>query len=105
MDEFAKLTGRKYGLAEYFGDPKAENVLVAMGSATETINETLAHLPKKTGLAVIHLYRPFPVRAFLDVLPQTTKQIAVLDRTKEPGSIGEPLYQDVVAALAQKDWE
>jgi pyruvate-ferredoxin/flavodoxin oxidoreductase len=89
----------------YFGDPAAENVLVAMGSATETITETLAHLPPKTGLITVHLYRPFPVAAFLDALPATAKNIAVLDRTKEPGSIGEPLYQDVVAALAQRKGE
>ncbi|MDR2413148.1 MAG: pyruvate:ferredoxin (flavodoxin) oxidoreductase [Rickettsiales bacterium] len=101
MNEFAALTGRKYGLVEYFGAPNAENIVVAMGSATETIQETLTHLPPKSGLIVVHLYRPFPVSAFLNALPKTAKSIAVLDRTKEPGSIGEPLYQDVVSALQQ----
>ncbi len=95
MDEFADLTGRKYGLIEYVGDKNAENVIVAMGSAVDTIEETLPHLPSGLGLLKVHLYRPFPVDAFRDALPQTVKRIAVLDRTKEPGSIGEPLYQDV----------
>ncbi|MCL2017890.1 MAG: pyruvate:ferredoxin (flavodoxin) oxidoreductase [Alphaproteobacteria bacterium] len=99
MDEFTKLTNRKYGLVNYFGDPKAENVIVAMGSGVETIIETLNHLPKGVGLVAVHLYRPFPVAAFLSALPDTVKHIAVLDRTKEPGSIGEPLYLDVVAAI------
>lgn len=102
MDEFAKLTGRQYGLVDYFGDPDAENVFVAMGSANETIAETLPHLPKGTGLIAIHLFNPFPTDAFLKALPKTAKNISVLDRTKEPGSIGEPLYQSVVAALAQR---
>ncbi|MFQ6739514.1 MAG: pyruvate:ferredoxin (flavodoxin) oxidoreductase [Alphaproteobacteria bacterium] len=95
MDEFSKLTGRNYSLVEYVGDKKAENVIVAMGSACETISETLRFLPKGLGLIKIHLYRPFPVDAFLHALPKTVKQVAVLDRTKEPGSIGEPLYQDI----------
>ncbi len=95
MDEFAELTGRKYALVEYVGDALAENVIVALGSACDTITETLAHLPAGVGLMKIHLYRPFPTETFLNVLPKTVKRIAVLDRTKEPGSIGEPLYQDV----------
>ena len=95
MDEFAKLTGRKYGVVEYVGDEKAENIIVAMGSAVDTIEETLPYLPKGLGLVKIHLYRPFPVQEFKNILPHTVKRIAVLDRTKEPGSIGEPLYQDV----------
>ena len=95
MDKFAELTGRKYNLVDYVGDENAENVIVAMGSALETIEETLPYLPRGLGLVKIHLYRPFPVQAFLDVLPKSVKRIAVLDRTKEPGSIGEPLYQDV----------
>jgi pyruvate-ferredoxin/flavodoxin oxidoreductase len=99
MDEFGKLTGRKYKTVEYVGPANAENIIVAMGSACETIEETLPNLPK-TGLIKIHLYRPFPIEAFRHALPRTTKNIAVLDRTKEPGSIGEPLYQDVVSALA-----
>ncbi|MCL2748997.1 MAG: pyruvate:ferredoxin (flavodoxin) oxidoreductase [Alphaproteobacteria bacterium] len=99
MDEFAKLTGRKYGLVDYIGDPNAENIIVAMGSAVETIAETLSYLPGGTGVIAIHLYRPFPTKSFLSALPPTAKNITVLDRTKEPGAIGEPLYQDVVAVL------
>jgi pyruvate-ferredoxin/flavodoxin oxidoreductase len=102
MDEFYKLTGRNYGLVDYFGDKDAENIIVAMGSANETIAETLPHLPKGTGLIAIHLFNPFPTEAFLAVLPKNTKNITVLDRTKEPGSIGEPLYQSVMSALGQK---
>ncbi len=95
MDKFAKLTGRSYHLVDYVGDPDAENVIVAMGSACETIEETLPYLPKGLGLLKVHLFRPFPREAFLKALPKTVKRIAVLDRTKEPGAIGEPLYQDV----------
>lgn len=95
MDRFAELTGRRYNLVDYVGDPAAENVIVAMGSACETIEETLAHLPQGLGLIKIHLYRPFPRDAFLAALPKTARRIAVLDRTKEPGALGEPLYQDV----------
>ncbi|MFA7188189.1 MAG: pyruvate:ferredoxin (flavodoxin) oxidoreductase [Alphaproteobacteria bacterium] len=102
MNKFGKLTGRKYGLVDYIGDKKAENVIVVMGSAAETIAETLAHLPKGVGMIAVHLYRPFPTNAFLKVLPDSVKNIAVLDRTKEPGSIGEPLYQDVVTALQNR---
>ena len=102
MDEFAQMTGRQYHLVDYVGDKNAEFVVVAMGSACETIEETLPLLPKKCGLLKIHLYRPFPVDAFLSALPKSVKQIAVLDRTKEPGSIGEPLYTDV-AAIAPAD--
>jgi pyruvate-ferredoxin/flavodoxin oxidoreductase len=103
MKKLAKLTGRKYGLVDYVGVPDAENILVAMGSGTETITETLNHLPAKTGLIVIHLFNPFPTEAFLAALPKTAKQIAVLDRTKEPGAIGEPLYMDITAALKQME--
>ena len=99
MDEFARLTGRKYGLVEYVGDKNAENIIVAMGSAVDTIEETLPHLPQGLGLIKIHLYRPFPVGVFRNVLPMSVKRIAVLDRTKEPGSIGEPLYQDVKSVV------
>ena len=95
MDKFAELTGRKYNLVDYVGDKDAEHVIVAMGSACETIEETLEHLPAGLGLVKVHLYRPFPVDAFRNALPKSVKNIAVLDRTKEPGSIGEPLYQDV----------
>jgi pyruvate-ferredoxin/flavodoxin oxidoreductase len=102
MGQFAKLTGRKYGLVDYYGDPAAEHVIVAMGSACETVVETLAHLPKGVGLIAIHLFNPFPVAAFLNALPKTTKNISVLDRTKEPGSVGEPLCQAVATALGQR---
>lgn len=102
MDEFAKLTGRQYNLVEYIGDPAAENVIVAMGSACETISETLAHLPRGLGLINVRLFRPFPVDAFIAALPRTVKRIAVLDRTKEPGAIGEPLYMDVRACVGDK---
>lgn len=99
MDKFAALTGRAYHLVDYVGDPNAENVIVAMGSACETIEETLPHLPGGLGLMKIHLYRPFPHDAFMAALPKSVKRIAVLDRTKEPGSVGEPLYQDVRAVV------
>ena len=102
MDEFARLTGRKYGLVEYVGDKKAENIIVAMGSACETIEETMAHLPAGFGLIKIHLYRPFPTDAFLGALPKTVRQIAVLDRTKEAGAIGEPLYMDVKSVVGDR---
>ncbi len=102
MDRFAKLTGRQYHLVDYVGDKNAENVIVAMGSAVETIEETMAHMPANVGLIKIHLYRPFPVDAFLAALPQTVKRIAVLDRTKEPGAIGEPLYQDVKTIVGDR---
>lgn len=99
MDELATFTGRHYHLVDYVGDPDAEFVIVAMGSACETIEETLPHMPKKCGLLKIHLYRPFPVDAFLGALPKSVKQIAVLDRTKEPGAIGEPLSTDVASIV------
>lgn len=99
MDEFYKLTGRRYGLVDYVGDKKAENIIVAMGSACETIEETLPYLPNGVGLVKVHLFHPFPTEAFLEALPKTVKRIAVLDRTKEPGSIGEPLYQDVKSVI------
>ena len=86
MDKFATLTGRKYGVVDYFGDKKAKYVIVAMGSACETISETLDFLPAGVGLIAVHLFNPFPVSAFLKVLPKTVEQIAVLDRTKEPGN-------------------
>ena len=95
MDAFAKLTGRQYGLVDYVGDKKAKYVIVAMGSSTETIEETLQFLPAGVGLMRVHLFNPFPTKAFLNLLPKSVEQIAVLDRTKEAGSIGEPLYQNV----------
>ncbi|MDR1026953.1 MAG: hypothetical protein LBL46_00875 [Rickettsiales bacterium] len=102
MKEFGKLTGRNYGLVDYVGPANAKNVFVAMGSACETIEETLAHLPKDAGLIKVHLFNPFPTEAFLAAIPPHAENISVLDRTKEPGAIGEPLYQSVAAALAQR---
>ncbi len=102
MDKFADLTGRKYNLFDYAGHPEAERVVVLMGSGAETAVETALHLTEqgeKVGVINVHLYRPFSVKHFLEALPPTVKAIAVLDRTKEPGSAGEPLYQDVVTAI------
>jgi pyruvate-ferredoxin/flavodoxin oxidoreductase len=104
MERFAALTGRSYKLFEFTGDPNAERVLVMMGSGCETAEETVEALNEsgeKVGLLKIRLYRPFSVSHFIDALPRSAKAIAVLDRTKEPGSTGEPLYQDVVTALAE----
>ncbi len=104
MDDFAKLTGRQYRRFEYFGHPEAERVVVLMGSGAETVRETVEWLTArgdKVGVLVVRLYRPFDVPAFLAALPPSAKQLAVLDRTKEPGAIGEPLYLDVVTALAE----
>ncbi|NLL19771.1 MAG: pyruvate:ferredoxin (flavodoxin) oxidoreductase, partial [Clostridia bacterium] len=98
MQEISKLTGRDYRPFNYYGAPDAEHVIVAMGSVCETIEETIDYLlaqGEKVGVIKVHLYRPFAANYFLDVLPPTVKKIAVLDRTKEPGSLGEPLYQDV----------
>lgn len=104
MERFAALTGRRYRLFEFVGDPDAERVLVMMGSGCETAEETVESLctaGEKVGLLKVRLYRPFSVSHFIDALPPATKMIAVLDRTKEPGSTGEPLYQDVVTALSE----
>ncbi|MHB8147891.1 MAG: pyruvate:ferredoxin (flavodoxin) oxidoreductase, partial [Vulcanimicrobiaceae bacterium] len=104
MDRFKALTGRAYSLVRYDGDPLAERVIVAMGSASETLRETAAYLRcygERVGVLQVHLYRPFPAQALLDALPATCTAVAVLDRTKEPGSCGEPLYLDVVTTLAQ----
>jgi pyruvate-ferredoxin/flavodoxin oxidoreductase len=106
MDEFARLTGRAYRLFEYHGHPEAERVVVAMGSGCETIQETIDHLNtrgEKVGLVKVRLYRPFDLGAFMTALPRTVHHIAVLDRTKEPGALGEPLYQDVVTALREAE--
>ncbi|HET7239405.1 MAG TPA: 2-oxoacid:acceptor oxidoreductase family protein, partial [Terrimicrobiaceae bacterium] len=102
MDRFAELTGRRYRLFEYYGAPDAERVIVLMGSGGETACETVDFLNRsgaKVGVVQVRLYRPFDVRGFLEVLPMTTKAVAILDRTKEPGSAGEPLYLDCVNAL------
>jgi pyruvate-ferredoxin/flavodoxin oxidoreductase len=106
MDLLAGATGRSYRIFEYHGHPQAERVIVAMGSAVETIIETvdwLAARGEKVGVVAVRLFLPFCVESFLAALPATVKAVAVLDRTKEPGSIGEPLYLNVVAALAQGD--
>jgi len=102
MDKFGELTGRTYELFEYFGRRLAERVIVLMGSGAETARETVEALPDETvGVLQVHLYRPWSAADFLKALPATTKAIAVLDRTKEPGSTGEPLYLDVVTTLAE----
>jgi len=102
MDKFAEVVGRKYNLFDYVGAPDAERVIVVMGSGAEVAHETVDYLNahgEKVGLLKVRLYRPFCVKSFLEALPKTTRQIAVLDRTKESGAIGEPLYQDVVNAF------
>ncbi len=104
MDKFAKLTGRQYKLFEYFGAEDAEKVIIIMGSAGDTTHETVEELLKsdeKVGVLKCRLYRPFDEKALIASLPKSVKKIAVLDRCKEPGSSGEPLYKDVVTAIAQ----
>ena len=106
MGEISELTGRSYRPFEYYGDPTAENIIVAMGSVTETIKETIDYLAgrgRKYGLITCHLYRPFSEKYFFAVLPKSVRKIAVLDRTKEPGAVGEPLYTDVKALFQGKD--
>jgi len=98
MKQITALTGREYKPFVYYGDPQAENIIIAMGSVTETIRETIDYLRskgEKVGLVVVHLYRPFSAKYFFDVLPAGVKRIAVLDRTKEPGANGDPLYLDI----------
>ncbi len=104
MKKVGKLTGRNYKLFDYYGAPDAEEVIVAMGSGCEAIHETVDALlkkGKKVGVVKVHLYRPFSAKHFLAAVPASCKKIAVLDRTKEPGSLGEPLYEDVCAVLAE----
>lgn len=104
MDRFAKITERKYHLFDYFGHPDVENIVIIMGSGGETVQETVGYLNKKgdkLGLIKVRLFRPFDMKAFVDTLPKKVKRIAVLDRTKEPGSLGEPLYEDVRTALGE----
>ena len=106
MGEISELTGRTYRPFEYYGAADAENIIVAMGSVTETIRETIDHLAaegRKVGLVTVHLYRPFSEKYLLKVLPKSVKKIAVLDRTKEPGSLGEPLFLDVKALFQGKE--
>lgn len=105
MSRFAGLTGRQYHLFDYHGSPDAERVIVLMGSSVETVCETVDHLNRmgeKVGVIKVRLYRPFDSQAFLKVIPATTRGMAVLDRTKEPGAVGEPLYQDIVTALFEE---
>ena len=104
MDKFAQVTGRHYNLFDYFGHPEAERVVVIMGSGGETAMETVKHLAakgEKVGALCVRLYRPFAVDYFLKALPKSVKFLTVLDRTKEPGSLGEPLYLDIVNALVE----
>src|SRR5499427_6584204 len=104
MDALGARAGRHYRLATYHGHPAAERVIVVMGSGAVTAAETAAYLAargERVGVLQVRLFRPFPVAAFLDALPTSTRRIAVLDRTKEPGSLGEPLFLDVVAGLAE----
>ena len=108
MDLYAEKTGRKYELFEYTGAEDAEKIVIAMGSAVDTIDETLEYLNakgEKVGAIKVRLYRPFSAKDFVDKIPATVKKIAVLDRTKEPGAPGEPLYLDVCAALKGRDVE
>ncbi len=98
MKEITRITGREYGLFNYYGDPEAERVIIAMGSVTQAAQEAIDYLRakgEKVGLVAVHLYRPFSAKHFLAAVPKTAKTIAVLDRTKEPGANGEPLYLDV----------
>lgn len=103
MDKFAKLTGRQYHIFDYYGDPNAENVIVVMASGSGIVEEYIDFIgkDKNVGMVNVRLYRPFDEAAFVAALPKTTKKIAVLDRTKEPGAGGEPLYLDVVSALVR----
>jgi pyruvate-ferredoxin/flavodoxin oxidoreductase len=108
MDKVGELTGRRYGLFDYSGDPQAERVIIAMGSACETIEEVVRHLNasgEKLGLVKVRLYRPFDAAALLAAIPASAKKITVLDRTKEPGSLGEPLYLDVCTAFLERGGE
>ena len=108
MDKFAKLTGRQYNLFDYVGAPDAEKIIIMMGSGSEAAEETVEYLlskGEKVGLLKVRLYRPFSLEHFIKALPKTTKSIAVLDRTKEPGAGGEPLYLDVVNAISEKYME
>jgi pyruvate-ferredoxin/flavodoxin oxidoreductase len=107
MDKFAQLTGRQYQCFEYHGTPDADRVVILMGSGCETVHETVDYLTangEKVGVLKVRLYRPFDAKRLVAALPETVKKIAVLDRTKEPGASGEPLYQDIVTAL-NEEWE
>ncbi len=106
MKEISKITGRDYKPFNYYGDPQATRIIFAMGSVNQTIEEVIDYLNakgEKVGLVKVHLYRPFSIKYLFDVLPKSVEKVAVLDRTKEPGSIGEPLYLDVKAAFYDSD--
>lgn len=105
LQQFKVITGREYQIIEYFGDPKAESIIVIMGSAGETVHETVQYLnanfKEKVGMILVRLFRPLPKQQLIEILPKTCKAIAVMDRTKEPGSVGEPLYEEVLAAITE----
>jgi len=104
MDKFAKITGRSYHIFDYYGAKDADKVIIIMGSGADTVEETIDYLNgkgEKTGMVCVRLFRPFDAKLFVKALPSTVKSIAVLDRTKEPGSLGEPLYEDVRTAVAE----
>ncbi len=108
MDKFAKLLGRQYRIFDYYGAPDAERVIILMGSGCDTVQTTIDHFAakgEKVGVLKVRLYRPFSMKHFIAALPKTVKTLAVLDRTKEPGCAGEPLYQDVVNALFEAQQE
>jgi pyruvate-ferredoxin/flavodoxin oxidoreductase len=108
MDKFATITGRQYKLFDYVGAPDAKHVLVLMGSGAEVAQEAVDHLNRhgaKSGVLKVRLYRPFSVEHFIQALPPTVEDIAVLDRCKEPGSVGEPLYTDVITALSEAEFQ
>lgn len=105
MDEFYELTGRRYNLFDYIGHPEAERITVIMGSGEGAVRETIESLVadgEKVGVVIVRLYRPFSAKHLFEKIPDTVKEIAVLDRTKEPGSIGEPLYLDIISAYVEK---
>jgi pyruvate-ferredoxin/flavodoxin oxidoreductase len=104
MERFAKLTGRHYHLFDYTGHPHADRIIVVMGSAGETVQETANYLNargEKVGVLKVHLFRPFSIKHLVEALPSTARRVAVLDRTKEPGAVGDPLYQDIVTAFRE----
>ncbi|MDF2556551.1 MAG: nifJ [Bacillales bacterium] len=106
MNEIKKITGREYHPFDYYGDPQAEKIIIAMGSVCETIEEVVDYLRangEKVGILKVHLYRPFSEKYFMKIFPQSVKKVTVLDRTKEPGSLGEPLYQDIVKVFYDKE--
>jgi pyruvate-ferredoxin/flavodoxin oxidoreductase len=105
MDKFAKVVGRQYHLFDYYGAPDAERIVVLMGSGAEAAEETVDYLTKKNekvGIVKVRLFRPFSIDHFIDALPKTVKSISVLDRTKEPGALGEPLYMDIINAISER---